>query len=101
MPPPSRSPRQNFGNSIPLEVGFIMDNVASVRNLKHQLSPGARSLIYVLDPEYRRFPNDIKLYKGDTLVIEVRRCNEATLTPPTPPLTVTLPTPPHRHYSRH
>lgn len=116
LPHPFRSPRQNFGNSITLDVGFIMDNVASVRNLRHVLSSGARSLIYVLDPEYRRFPNDIKLYKGDTLVIEVRRGNEATLTPPTPLHPPTPPTPPlpplflrytishhgdHHHHHRH
>lgn len=87
MSPHSRSPRQNFGTSITLDVGFIMDNVASVRNLRHVQSSGARSLIYVLDPEYRRFPNDIKLYKGDTLVIEVRRGTRPP--PPPPPLTAT------------
>lgn len=48
-----------------------MDNVASVRNLRHVLSPSARSLVYVLDPTYKKFPNFMKLYKGDTLVIEV------------------------------
>ncbi|XP_045114407.1 plexin-B-like isoform X2 [Portunus trituberculatus] len=74
----SRSPRQNFGNSITLDVGFIMDNVASVRNLRHVLSSGARSLVYVLDPEYRSFPNGIKLYKGDTLVIEGENLNLAS-----------------------
>ena len=63
-----------------------MDNVASVRNLRHVLSSGARSLVYVLDPEYRSFPSGIKLYKGDTLVIEVRRSGKI----PPPPLPCTL-----------
>lgn len=66
-----RSPRQDYGDINILDVGFIMDNVASVRNLRHVLSPAARSLEYVLDPFYRAFQGGIKLYKGDTLVIEV------------------------------
>ncbi|XP_071548582.1 plexin-B-like isoform X2 [Panulirus ornatus] len=73
----SRSPRQNFGDSIALDVGFIMDNVASVRNLRHVPSSSARSLLYVLDPTYKKFPNSIKLYKGDTLVIEGENLNLA------------------------
>ncbi|XP_042221398.1 plexin-B-like, partial [Homarus americanus] len=74
----SRSPRQNYGDSIALDVGFIMDNVASVRNLRHVLSSSARSLVYVLDPTYKEFPNSIKLYKGDTLVIEGENLNLAS-----------------------
>nr|XP_045584269.1 plexin-B-like [Procambarus clarkii] len=74
----SRSPRQNYGDSITLDVGFIMDNVASVRNLKHVLSTSASSLVYVLDPTYKKFPNAIKLYKGDTLVIEGENLNLAS-----------------------
>ncbi|KAK8746915.1 hypothetical protein OTU49_016897 [Cherax quadricarinatus] len=74
----SRSPRQNYGDSIALDVGFIMDNVASVRNLRHILSSSARSLVYVLDPTYKKFPNSIKLYKGDTLVIEGENLNLAS-----------------------
>ena len=41
-----------------------MDNVQSLRNLNHALPSSARaSLLYVLDPAYKRFPNAIKLYK--------------------------------------
>ncbi|ROT66373.1 hypothetical protein C7M84_015602 [Penaeus vannamei] len=75
----SRSPRQNYADSVLLDVGFIMDNVASVRNLKHVLHSSARtSLLYVLDPTYKKFPNGIKLYKGDTLVIEGVNLNLAS-----------------------
>ncbi|XP_063589572.1 plexin-B-like isoform X1 [Penaeus indicus] len=75
----SRSPRQNYADSVLLDVGFIMDNVASVKNLKHVLPSSARaSLMYVLDPTYKKFPNGIKLYKGDTLVIEGVNLNLAS-----------------------
>ncbi|XP_066956195.1 plexin-B-like isoform X2 [Macrobrachium rosenbergii] len=75
----SRSPRQNYGDSFSLDVGFIMDNVQTVRNLKHVLPSSARaSLLYVLDPTYKKFPNSIKLYKGDTLVIEGENLNLAS-----------------------
>ena len=68
-----RSPRQDFSNSLALDVGFIMDHVTSVRNLRHTPHSALRvSLLYVLDPVYYNFVGDIKLYKGDTLVIEVR-----------------------------
>uniref|UniRef100_A0A6A7FXH8 Plexin-B-like n=5 Tax=Hirondellea gigas TaxID=1518452 RepID=A0A6A7FXH8_9CRUS len=74
-----RSPRQNIGNSLALDVGFIMDNVASVRNLRHVMPSSLRmALVYVLDPLYRKFPNSIKLYKGDTLVIEGENLNLAS-----------------------
>ncbi|KAA0201739.1 hypothetical protein HAZT_HAZT002018, partial [Hyalella azteca] len=57
-----------IGSSLALDVGFIMDNVASVRNLRHMLPASVRiALVYVLDPVYKKFPDGIKLYKGDTL----------------------------------
>ena len=63
-------------SSISLDVGFIMDNVASVRNLRHLRASSSDSAVgtaihYVPDPHYRKFPSDVKSYKGDTLVIEV------------------------------
>ncbi|XP_076035062.1 plexin-B-like isoform X2 [Oratosquilla oratoria] len=75
----SRSPRQNYGHTIALDVGFLMDNVAALRNLKHMLRSSARaSLVYMQDPSYRQFPGYIKLYKGDTLVIEGENLNLAS-----------------------
>ncbi|KAF2368826.1 Plexin repeat [Trinorchestia longiramus] len=72
-----RSPE--IGNSLRLDIGFIMDNVASVRNLRHMMPPSVPiALIYVHDPVYRKFPNGIKLYKGDTLVIEGENLNLAS-----------------------
>ena len=48
-----------------------MDNVQGVRNLK-QFSPDLQSsIIYVEDPIYFPFANDVKVFSGDTLVIEV------------------------------
>ena len=48
-----------------------MDNVQGVRNLK-QFSPDIQSTItYVEDPIYFPFAKDLKVFSGDTLVIEV------------------------------
>lgn len=59
-------------------VGFIMDNVHSVRDLEKHF-PNLRSqLLYVEDPNFFEFPNQIKLYKGDTLVIEGENLNSAS-----------------------
>ncbi|CAL4079642.1 unnamed protein product [Meganyctiphanes norvegica] len=76
----SRSPRQNVGDSFALDVGFIMDDVLSVRNLNripHSRASRA-SIVYYHDPIYKKFPNNIKLYKGDTLVIEGENLNLAS-----------------------
>ncbi len=54
-----------------LRIGFIMDNVESVRDLEKHYKDLPSSFTYVEDPKYYRFPNEEKLYKGDTLVIEV------------------------------
>ena len=45
-----------------------MDGVTSVRSLRSVRT----SLVYVMDPLFYDFPDGVKLYKGDTLVIEVR-----------------------------
>jgi plexin A len=54
-----------------LKVGFIMDNVAAVRDLEKHLKVLQSQIVYVQDPKFFQFPNTIKSYKGDTLVIEV------------------------------
>lgn len=54
-----------------LKIGFLMDFVLSVRDLEKHYKSLRSQLIYVDDPNFFEFPNDVKLYKGDTLVIEV------------------------------
>ncbi|XP_058804816.1 LOW QUALITY PROTEIN: plexin-B [Phymastichus coffea] len=65
-------------SSLMLKIGFLMDNVDSVRDLdKQPLGPRNR-LVYVEDPKFFSFPDGIKLYKGDTLVIEGESLNYAS-----------------------
>lgn len=63
--------RADRGAEFSKRVGFVMDNVESVLNLKN-LPVDKCQLVYVEDPIVYPFPNNMKLYKGDTLVIEVR-----------------------------
>ncbi|CAH0562365.1 unnamed protein product [Brassicogethes aeneus] len=61
-----------------LKIGFVMDNVHTVRDLEKHF-PNLRSqLVYVEDPKFFKFPNQEKLYKGDTLVIEGENLNIAS-----------------------
>ncbi|XP_076249106.1 plexin B [Calliopsis andreniformis] len=53
-----------------LKIAFIMDNVESVRDLEKHFQNLRNRLLYVEDPKFLAFPRNIKLYKGDTLVIE-------------------------------
>ena len=59
-----------------LKIGFNMDNVESVRDLEKHNKELQSQITYVEDPKFFRFPNEIKLYKGDTLVIEVSTLNK-------------------------
>lgn len=62
-----------------LQVSFIMDNVQSVRDLDKHFHNLRSTIIYVDDPVYFSFPNNnVKLYKGDTLVIEGEKLNIAS-----------------------
>jgi len=63
--------RADRGAEIGKRIGFIMDNVESVLNLQNYLPLDKCQLLYVEDPVVYPFPNNLKLYKGDTLVIEV------------------------------
>lgn len=54
-----------------LKIGFVMDNVAAVKDLEKHLKVIQSQIIYVQDPKYIQFANTIKSYNGDTLVIEV------------------------------
>ena len=78
--PPSkfaRSPRPPNDDVLSLNIGFVMDDVASVRNLKQHRAPMNSILLYVQDPVVMPFPGRVKLYKGDTLVIEGQNLNLA------------------------
>jgi hypothetical protein len=59
------------------QISFIMDNVKSVRDLNKHFQHIRSNLIYVEDPSFNRFTDSIKLYKGDTLVIEGENLNLA------------------------
>lgn len=65
--------RADRGAEITKRVGFVMDNVESVLNLNLQnhLPTDKCQLVYVEDPVVYPFPNNLKLYKGESLVIEV------------------------------
>ncbi|XP_017468489.1 PREDICTED: plexin-B [Rhagoletis zephyria] len=60
-----------------LQVGFIMDNVQWVRDLSKYFQNIRSTIVYVPDPKYTPFPGGVKLYKGDTLVIEGEQLNLA------------------------
>ncbi|XP_053671423.1 LOW QUALITY PROTEIN: plexin-B [Anopheles nili] len=61
-----------------LQINFLMDSVLSVRNLPKHFQNLRSSIVYVEDPVYQPFPNTVKLYKGDTLVIEGEHLNAAS-----------------------
>ncbi|XP_046633766.1 plexin-B-like isoform X2 [Daphnia pulicaria] len=69
-------PHRDVPRSVTLRIGFLMDNVESVRDLKKHF----QQLQYVEDPSYSAFVGAslIKLYKGDTLVIEGENLNLAS-----------------------
>lgn len=59
-----------------LKIGFLMDNVAAVKDIEKHLKVLQSQIVYVQDPKYFQFSNTIKSYKGDTLVIEVSKDNK-------------------------
>ncbi|XP_043657313.1 plexin-B [Drosophila teissieri] len=61
-----------------LQISFVMDNVQLVRNLNKYFHDIRSTIVYSADPKYLAFPNDgVKLYKGDSLVIEGELLNLA------------------------
>ncbi|KAH8402557.1 hypothetical protein KR009_010646 [Drosophila setifemur] len=61
-----------------LQLSFVMDNVQLVRDLTKYFHDLRSIIVYLADPKYLPFPNDgIKLYKGDSLVIEGELLNLA------------------------
>lgn len=61
-----------------LQISFLMDNVQTVRDLNKHFHNLRSTIIYVDDPVYFPFANNMKLYKGDTLVIEGEKLNIAS-----------------------
>lgn len=66
-----RSLSKFHDTQLTMQIGFIMDNVESVKDLKKHFQSLRSQLLYVEDPKFFQFPNMVKSYKGDTLVIEV------------------------------
>lgn len=69
-------PHRDVPRTVTLRIGFVMDNVESVRDLKKHF----QQLQYVEDPSYSAFVGAslVKSYKGDTLVIEGENLNLAS-----------------------
>lgn len=69
-------PHRDVHRSVTLRIGFLINNVESVRDLKKHF----QQLQYVKDLVYSAFMGAslIKLYKGDTLVIEGENLNLAS-----------------------
>lgn len=61
-----------------MQIGFAMDNVQSVKDLSKHFQSLRSTMIYVDDPVFFAFPSNLKLYKGDTLVIEGENLNIAS-----------------------
>lgn len=61
-----------------LQISFVMDNVQSVKDLSNHFQNLRSTMVYVDDPVFFSFPNNMKLYKGDTLVIEGENLNIAS-----------------------
>lgn len=60
-----------------LQLGFNMDNVQWVKDLNKYFPSLRSTIVYVQDPKYHPFHENLKLYKGDTLVIEGEMLNVA------------------------
>ncbi|XP_001996523.2 plexin-B, partial [Drosophila grimshawi] len=62
-----------------LQLSFVMDNVQLVRDLNKYFHDIRSTIVYLTDPRYLPFPSEdgVKLYKGDTLVIEGELLNLA------------------------
>uniref|UniRef100_A0A1B0DHC7 IPT/TIG domain-containing protein n=1 Tax=Phlebotomus papatasi TaxID=29031 RepID=A0A1B0DHC7_PHLPP len=62
-----------------LQIRFVMDNVQSVKDLNKHFPSLRSTLVYVEDPKFHTFPaNGVKLYKGESLVIEGDNLNIAS-----------------------
>lgn len=83
VPSHQRSYVRDVSNSgLKLRIGFVMDDVQSVRELEHFFPSMAADLHYISDPKLFSFDeklaDGIKLYKGESLVIEGDNLRSAT-----------------------
>uniref|UniRef100_A0A6A7FV03 Plexin-B-like n=1 Tax=Hirondellea gigas TaxID=1518452 RepID=A0A6A7FV03_9CRUS len=67
----------NIFDEIVLDFGFIMDGVMTVQHLRKYFPDVRSHVTYVANPIYAQFPDGIKLYKSDTLVIKGENINSA------------------------
>lgn len=74
----SQSTRSIKETQLALKISFVMDDVESVRDLEKHFQNLRNRLLYVEDPKFFPFPRNVKLYKGDTLVIEGENLNYAS-----------------------
>ncbi|XP_047736216.1 plexin-B isoform X3 [Hyalella azteca] len=74
-----RTPRESSYafEEVILDLGFIMDGVKSVQHLRKHFPEVRSHVTYVSNPVYFSFQGGLKLYKGDTLVIEGEFLNAA------------------------
>jgi plexin A len=74
-----RTPRESSYafEEVILDLGFIMDGVKSVQHLRKHFPEVRSHVTYVSNPVYFAFQGGLKLYKGDTLVIEGEFLNAA------------------------
>ncbi|XP_075218769.1 plexin B isoform X1 [Lycorma delicatula] len=66
------------GTRLSLKIGFTMDLVEAVTDLEKHFKNLRSQLLYFEDPVFFVFPEKIKLYTGDSLVIEGDNLNIAT-----------------------
>ena len=83
VPSSQRNYVRDVSNSgLKLRIGFVMDEVQSVRELEQFYPSMAADLLYISDPKIFSFDekllNGIKLYKGESLVIEGDNLRSAT-----------------------
>lgn len=74
-----RYPRSDYEfQEVVLDIGFIMDGVKSVQHLRKHFPDIQSHITYVSNPTYYSFPGGMKLYKGDSLVVEGDFLNSAS-----------------------
>lgn len=75
--PRSLRQRSHDADEVNVDVGFVMDGVNTVKLLRKNFPDVPSVLTYLPDPLFYPFPLGVKLYKGDTLVVEGEHINDA------------------------
>lgn len=70
--------RNSIEEPVELDYGFFMDNVESVHNLATRHSNPLAMFLMYSNPEYKRFPEEIKFYKSDYLTINGSNLDRAS-----------------------